>query len=230
MANFTPEEYERRMAARLLPKVKKVAVKNPIRTLKTEIPQYLVYAVRCSEVVVYVGSGKVGRERHCQSGCSHVYELNRLHFSGEDIETSIVERFNTREDALQSEKLLIMQLRPKLNKMYNPDAPKMVNSAVQKEWEAYFATFPESKSRHYKKLLRFLLSSFGVNNLISTKGVALACISKRDMGNLLYTFLRCKEGSKLHDKYKILHELFLSEPGYIKVPKAPPKLTRKLND
>lgn len=227
MNNFTPEEYERKMAARLIPKSNLPVTKNPAPLDKIEVPQYLVYAVKYKDVVIYVGSGSIGREKHCQSGCSHVYGLNRLHFSGEMLETTIVKRFNAREDALQAEKVLIMQLRPELNKKNNPDAPKVVNSAVQKEWEAYFDTFPDCKSRHYKKLLRFLLSSFGVNNLISAKGVSLAGISKRAMGNLLYTFLRCKEGSKLHDKYKVLHELFLSEPGYIRIPKVPPKINKE---
>jgi len=216
VANFTPEEYERRMADRLVPKV------------KTTVPQFIVYAVKCKDKTVYIGSGAIGREKHCQSGCSHVYSLNKLHFSGEFMETTIIKRFDTREDAMQAEKVLIMQIRPEFNKMNNPDAPRMVNSAVKKEWEAYFDTFPDAKCRLYKKLFWYLLDSFGVNNLISPKGVALAGISRRNMSNIFYKFIKSKEGSPLYEKYRVLHELFMSEPGYIKVPKAPPKINKDI--
>ena len=43
---------------------------------------YEVYACKYNGEYVYIGSGKHGRHRHCTSGCSHVYELNKMHFDG----------------------------------------------------------------------------------------------------------------------------------------------------
>jgi len=39
-----------------------------------------VYLCYLEDEIVYVGSGKLNRHKHCNSGISHVYELNRLHF------------------------------------------------------------------------------------------------------------------------------------------------------
>lgn len=44
---------------------------------------YEVYVCKLNDEVLYVGQGKLGRHNHCKSGCSHVYELNKLHFLGE---------------------------------------------------------------------------------------------------------------------------------------------------
>lgn len=49
---------------------------------------FVVYAAYINGEIVYVGQGKQGREKHCTSGVSHVYELNAAHFNGETIEVN----------------------------------------------------------------------------------------------------------------------------------------------
>ena len=39
---------------------------------------YEVYVCKLNDEVLYVGQGKLGRHKHCNSGCSHVYELYKL--------------------------------------------------------------------------------------------------------------------------------------------------------
>ncbi len=51
---------------------------------------YEVYVCKHNDVVLYVGQGKSGRHKHCNSGTSHVYELNKLHFSGVNLNVEIV--------------------------------------------------------------------------------------------------------------------------------------------
>ena len=43
---------------------------------------YEVYMCKLNDEVLYVGQGASGRHKHCNSGSSHVYELNKLHFQG----------------------------------------------------------------------------------------------------------------------------------------------------
>ena len=45
---------------------------------------YEVYICKVDGEIVYIGSGKHGRHKHCTSGCSHVYELNKMHFLAND--------------------------------------------------------------------------------------------------------------------------------------------------
>ena len=50
---------------------------------------YEVYVCRVDGEIVYIGSGRHGRHKHCDSGCSHVYELNKIHFLADDAITVI---------------------------------------------------------------------------------------------------------------------------------------------
>ena len=76
---------------------------------------YEVYLCKHEGVVVYVGQGYYKRHKHCNSGTSHVYELNQLHFQGVvfDVEVSIAP---DKETALAKEKELIKAYLPKYNK------------------------------------------------------------------------------------------------------------------
>ena len=41
---------------------------------------YVVYTAYIGRTIYYIGQGTLGREKHVNSGCSHVYELNKMHF------------------------------------------------------------------------------------------------------------------------------------------------------
>ena len=64
--------------------------------------------------VVYVGQGKRGRHKHCRSGTSHCYGLNKLHFEGVEISIRILLK-QTQEDALELENTLIDKYQPTFN-------------------------------------------------------------------------------------------------------------------
>ena len=38
-----------------------------------------VYLCKLDGKILYIGSGVQGRHKHCNSGCSHVYSLNKLY-------------------------------------------------------------------------------------------------------------------------------------------------------
>ena len=67
--------------------------------------------------LLYIGSGKKNRHRHCNSGRSHCLELNKMFFSGEDIIVKVVAKFLTKEEAEDYEIELIQTHKPKYNKL-----------------------------------------------------------------------------------------------------------------
>lgn len=86
---------------------------------------YVVYCCFTEKEVLYVGNGKIGREKHCESGTSHVYKLNEHYFMykhsfGEEkcqkMHTKIVKYFKTKAQAVEFEKNLIKDILPKYNK------------------------------------------------------------------------------------------------------------------
>lgn len=78
---------------------------------------YVVYKVSHNNLIYYIGHGAYGRQKHVNSGCSHVYELNRMHFNGVVFSIDI-EKFNTKQDASAREEFLIRALKPPLNKVF----------------------------------------------------------------------------------------------------------------
>lgn len=79
--------------------------------------EFEVYICKIGSEIVYVGSGKLNRHKHCNSGTSHVYEMNKLHFNGV-LFTVEVTHFATREVALEQEIKLIRSYSPKYNTQY----------------------------------------------------------------------------------------------------------------
>lgn len=214
MSNYTEEEYSRLMLARVN--------KRKIEPIKDK---FVLYAVKREGVIIYVGSGIIGRENHCLSGCSHVYELNKAHFNGEKLETVVIKRFTERSDALAAEKTLIISEKPILNKAYNPDVIIDSKGKFQRDWNDYFRSFPPYKYKAYSHLLGELIKFFGVRNLTSNEGVSL--VGLRQHGKVpsrIHSFIRFKVGSQTHTKFKVLYDLFMSKPDYIKIPTNPPKL------
>lgn len=75
---------------------------------------YEVYKCRLDGNVIYVGQGKTNRHKHCNSGCSHVYELNKMHFQGIVFDVA-VKRVKTKYDAILLENHYIQKYKPKYN-------------------------------------------------------------------------------------------------------------------
>lgn len=76
---------------------------------------YEVYVCKRDNVIIYIGEGKFGRHKHCTSGTSHVYDLNRLHFEGVTLEVEVVKVFGTKKEAESFEKSLIEKHQPIYN-------------------------------------------------------------------------------------------------------------------
>lgn len=79
----------------------------------------LYYCIYKGEVV-YIGQGAKGRHKHCNSGCSHVYELNQIHFQeGTDVlETKVLLIGPSKEKMIELEREHIEAMRPRFNFRY----------------------------------------------------------------------------------------------------------------
>lgn len=93
---------------------------------------YEVYYCYHKGELIYIGQGIRGRSTHCNSGCSHVYELNRLHFTGEEpLDVRVVKVSNDKTEVQEIEREAIMCLKPKLNIVYTEKGKKRQKRAQQ---------------------------------------------------------------------------------------------------
>ena len=88
---------------------------------------YEVYICYLGSEIVYVGSGRIGRHEHCNSGTSHVYELNKLHFEGVVFDVK-VRYVKTKETSLEQEVELINRHLPTFNFRHTPKALSKIDS------------------------------------------------------------------------------------------------------
>lgn len=132
---------------------------------------YVVYIASHNGEIYYVGHGVYGREKHVNSGCSHVYELNKMHFQGIKFEVSI-EKFETKSEAAKQEEDIIKAIRPKLNKVFLTENNKIQKMRCLGEFKKFINNKAlefkkENKCQHYDLLaLNSFLEMNGVANCI----------------------------------------------------------------
>lgn len=77
---------------------------------------HIIYYTTYKDVIVYIGAGQPNRYKHTTSGVSHVYQLNKLHFTDpENVNTTILKGCVSLEEALEEETKLIKEFKPKFN-------------------------------------------------------------------------------------------------------------------
>lgn len=112
-----------------------------------------VYICSLDKEILYVGSGKIDRHKHCNSGTSHVYGLNKLHFEGKTF-TVELKFFDTKEESLEEEMNLISKHIPKFNILFTGKGSSRVNylhngDKLRKAFKKY-NRFPENSNMHNK--------------------------------------------------------------------------------
>lgn len=209
--------------------IKKIEVIKPIVERPPRLTtSHLVYAAKYDNEIVYIGSGVNGRERHCTSGCSHVYALNKLHFAKEQVEVVVLGRFNTKEESLTVETSLIIEYKPRFNTLDNPHSDPWFQYDVLKKWDEYFKT---TDTQNYKKiacLMKELLTRFRFVDLVSDKGVESTGIRSDSTPELktyyIYSMLSCRKGITAKNKsLEQVNKLFCTTEGRIKIPIEPPE-------
>lgn len=117
--------------------------------------------------VLYVGEGKEGRHKHCTSGVSHVYELNKLHFSGAFLSVEVLKRRLTKEESRKQEGVLIESLKPKLNKKSSSQLGGIQSASTRKKLlDSVQINSPKEYWTHDHFFLDDIFSHFGVVKLV----------------------------------------------------------------
>lgn len=160
-----------------------------------------VYICKLDGNIVYIGSGANGRHKHCNSGCSHVYGLNKLHFEGKVFDIQ-VKKFNDKQDSLNHEKDLILKHKPKYNSVYlskerNIKGTKSLElkALFRKEVMRYFSKQQEIED-YCKAFLEFL-HHHNIQAMIEKKELILhpKCYYKNNTSNkLFYAYRSYMEG------------------------------------
>lgn len=173
--------------------------------------------------ILYIGSGVSGRHKHCISGTSHVYGLNKMHFENRELSVKVLSLHESKEDALEREKDLILQYRPIFNIQYlnNEKSTRANNSGavsnrfrkIVKEYtKAMYKTLRCKQSELFLEDIENLLKSYKITGLIN--GVKLTgsfSLTNKESRYIRYT-------NHLDGKMSILfHKLFDRDGNYIKI-------------
>jgi hypothetical protein len=106
------------------------------RSLLNEKPKgNYIYSAFIEDELVYIGRGQRSRYKHCASGASTSFYLNKMFFEGKDIKTCIVIDKLSSEDSEMLETFLIKSFKPKGNTLINSKNEK-VNSNFQEFLES----------------------------------------------------------------------------------------------
>lgn len=92
---------------------------------------YVLYITYRKDEIVYIGSGKKGREFHTISGSSNNRFLNKSYFNDEPLTTHIIGESDDILIIQALEKLLINHLQPVFNTLYK----QMTLSDIESAWE-----------------------------------------------------------------------------------------------
>lgn len=139
--------------------------------MSTENKKHIVYQAKIDSEIVYIGSGARGREKHCNSGCSHVYEMNRLHFLGVEIKVTITHYGLSKEESLSVEKELIIKHQPKYNTNHISSVVTIkmslgseVNRLLKNSFKSLYGELQYEK---YKGAISDIISMLGITNLFN---------------------------------------------------------------
>lgn len=159
---------------------------------------YIAYGK--NKEVLYVGQGNIGRHKHCVSGVSHVYELNKMHFNNEEVLVKVHLITNSKDEALNVEKQLILELKPKFNtvhSVYKADTTQVIRlkSDLDNEVKSFYA---KHRKRHealvYLKHAEYLINTLGYKNLV--QGISLPTKFFRDNFPYFYKVVKDRNTHK----------------------------------
>lgn len=124
--------------------------------------KYIVYTASIRGVVMYIGHGKVGREKHIISGTSHVYAANKAHFEGVVVDVAIIKEFSTKEEARVREGELINEYRPSWNKVISARDHLTTSKDRKAYLEKVYRNFSVTNNKQ-KEFIKMVLSKLDSN-------------------------------------------------------------------
>ena len=118
----------------------------------SKIESFEVYFCYYKGQVVYIGKGRKGRHKHCNSGVSHVFELNKIYFTeGADIlDVKVIKHCETDKDAMEFEKDSILKFKPKFNTVFTGKNSRGESAKESRSVRVSMKKFPLDKHPKYK--------------------------------------------------------------------------------
>lgn len=159
---------------------------------------YYVYFVRHDGVLYYIGSGVLNRWRHVNSGTSHSYTLNKMHFAGVVFDIEVDPKVYTKQESMREESRMIAFHSPLLNKVGNGRNPVTNKGKVYAKFKSvYMREISKCKLRTskvvlYKELLMPTLSFYDLYDLVH--GIPMVVLQSGYLGT---NPSRYREGVKL---------------------------------
>ena len=114
---------------------------------------YELYQCKHNDEVVYIGQGVRGRSRHCNSGCSHVYELNKIHFleGSEALRVEVIKEGDCKSNFEILEKELIKRFEPKFNTVHTRSVANEAMNKTKKLRKGLFEFRDKYSGKHLSK-------------------------------------------------------------------------------
>lgn len=148
---------------------------------------YKVYLCKHEGIVVYVGQGYYNRHKHCNSGTSHVYELNKLHFQGVvfDVEVTILD---SKDVAVKKERELIKKYLPKFNKDFMQNGKQMIGkerALFKSTWLSHIDNITTTQARRdrlYVVVDEFM--AYHTHDMVKEEGLLLRSHWNYEIANL----------------------------------------------
>lgn len=148
--------------------------------------------------IVYVGSGIKGRHKHCDSGCSHVFELNEVFFleGAEFLEVRVVYESRLKSDVEGKEVEIIKSRQPRFNKVHNGNTERQIKAHESNKLRMFLKNkgLESLKGRSlikYEAVVSAFINFFGYNNVLSGNFLLTGAETYKKLGNYeLYTLSR----------------------------------------
>ena len=184
---------------------------------------YEVYACYHNDEIVYIGSGKKGRNKHCMSGISQNYDLNKLHFTDKDnVSVTVIKYFSDKNVSLAYEKDMIKLYKPKFNKVYittgrNELAKDSLNVRKKLKDIQYLYKLSSKSLENYGSLVDEFVNHFGYADVLN-KNIKLRSVDDYNKVNLkklklLTTYIRYCRIDNLSENniYKIFYKCLVDK-------------------
>lgn len=136
---------------------------------------YEVYVCKHNDEIVYIGSGKHGRHKHCVSGVSQNYGLNKLHFSDpNNVKVEILMYVNTKAESFEVEKSLIKLHKPIYNDVFVTNTrndSSSIASTKRKQFKELMDSYNIKGLNRHKliKLYDDFFELYSINDIIQNR-------------------------------------------------------------
>lgn len=135
---------------------------------------YELYHCKYKGEVVYVGQGARGRHRHCNSGVSHVFELNKIYFTdgAEALSVEVLMQDKNKDVVVKAEEEYILARKPRFNKVLNNNVSrfKSVNDSITLRkmlLDVGEKNLSKKKLEKYNSLVLEIVDYFGYTSIIN---------------------------------------------------------------